>query len=59
MWRAAQRRRELKAASADWYEVRDQLADQVLKELGVKPTEAERQKMLRRGTSVAVGTGVV
>jgi tetratricopeptide (TPR) repeat protein len=42
---------ELKAASADWYEVRDQLADQVLKELGVKPSEAERQKMLRRGTS--------
>ena len=44
--------KELKAASADWYEVRDQLADQILKELGVKPTEAERQKMMRRGTSV-------
>ena len=42
---------ELKAASADWYAVRDQLADQVLKELGITPTEAERQKMLRRGTS--------
>jgi len=41
---------ELKAASADWYEVRDQLADQILKELGVKPTEAEHQKMLLRGT---------
>ena len=43
---------ELKAASADWYEVRDQLADQILKELGVKPTKAERQKMNRWGTSV-------
>ena len=42
---------ELKAASADWYEVRDKLADQVLKELGVKPTEAEHQQMRRRGTS--------
>jgi tetratricopeptide (TPR) repeat protein len=42
---------ELQAASADWYEVRDQLADQILKELGVTPTEGERQKMLRRGTS--------
>jgi tetratricopeptide (TPR) repeat protein len=44
---------ELKAASADWYEVRDQLADQVMKELGVTPTEAEHQKMLRRGTGSA------
>jgi TolB-like protein len=42
---------EIKAASADWYEVRDQLADQVLKELGVKPTTAEHEKMQRRGTS--------
>ena len=41
---------ELKAASADWYEVRDKLAEQVLNELGVKPSEAEHQKMLRRGT---------
>ena len=44
--------RELKAVSADWYEVRNQLADQVLKELGVKPGDAERRKMLQRGTSV-------
>ena len=43
---------ELKAASADWYGVRDQLAEQILKELGVKPGDAERQRMLRRGTSV-------
>ena len=44
--------RELKAVSADWYEVRDQLGDQILGELGVKPSDAERQRMLRRGTSV-------
>ena len=43
---------ELRVASADWYEVRDQLADQILKELGVKPSDAERQRMRRRGTSV-------
>ena len=42
---------ELNAVSADWYDVRDQLADQLLKELGIKPTDAEHQKMLRRGTS--------
>jgi len=44
--------KELKAASADWYEVRDKLAEQILNELGVKPSDAERQRMLRRGTSV-------
>jgi len=43
---------ELKAAAADWYDVRDQLANQILKELGVQPSEAERQRMLQRGTSV-------
>jgi tetratricopeptide (TPR) repeat protein len=43
---------ELKAASADWYQVRDQLGDQILNELGVKPGDAERQRMLQRGTSV-------
>jgi tetratricopeptide (TPR) repeat protein len=41
----------IEAASADWYEVRDQLVDLVLKELGVKPTTAEHEKMQRRGTS--------
>jgi tetratricopeptide (TPR) repeat protein len=40
----------IKAASADWYEVRDQLVDQVIKELGIKPTTAEHEKMKRRGT---------
>jgi len=42
---------EIRAASADWYEVRDQLVDQVMKELGVNPTTAEHEKMQRRGTS--------
>jgi tetratricopeptide (TPR) repeat protein/TolB-like protein len=44
--------KELQAVSADWYQVRDQLGDQILSELGVKPSDAERQRMLRRGTSV-------
>jgi tetratricopeptide (TPR) repeat protein len=44
--------KELKGVSADWYQVRDQLGDQILNELGVKPGDAERQRMLRRGTSV-------
>ncbi|MGO8929844.1 MAG: tetratricopeptide repeat protein [Limisphaerales bacterium] len=43
--------RELKAASTNWFEVRDQLAGQVLSELGVRPTEAERERMRRRWTS--------
>ena len=42
---------ELKAVSADWYEVRDQLAEQVLRELGIQPTEAERERMRRRETA--------
>jgi Flp pilus assembly protein TadD/TolB-like protein len=42
---------EIKAASADWYEVREQLVSQVLKELEVKLTTAEHEKMQRRGTS--------
>ena len=50
---------ELKAASADWYEVRDQLADQVLKELGVKPTEAEQPEDAAARDQFPVGTGVV
>ncbi len=42
---------ELSAASADWFEVRDQLAEQILKELGVTPSEEEQQKMVRRLTT--------
>ncbi len=42
---------ELSAASADWFEIRDRLTDQVLKELGVTPTEAERAKMTRHHTT--------
>jgi tetratricopeptide (TPR) repeat protein len=44
--------KELKAASADWYALRDQLGEQILKELGVKPSNAEHQRMLRRATTV-------
>jgi tetratricopeptide (TPR) repeat protein len=43
--------KELKAASTNWFEVRDQLGAQVLGELGAKPTQAEREKMRRRWTS--------
>ena len=42
---------ELSAASADWFEVRDRLAEQILKELGVTPSEEEQQKMVRRSTT--------
>jgi tetratricopeptide (TPR) repeat protein len=45
---------DLTAASADWYEVRDKLGEQLLAELGVKPTEAERARMLQRGTTNAL-----
>ena len=41
---------ELKAASTNWFEVRDQLAGQLPGELGVKPTEEESRKMARRWT---------
>jgi TolB-like protein len=44
--------KELKAVSADWYDVRDHLADQITKELGVKPGNTEHQRMRRRGTTV-------
>ena len=44
--------KELTAASADWYQVRDQLGAQILNELGIQPGDVERQRMLQRGTSV-------
>jgi tetratricopeptide (TPR) repeat protein len=44
--------KELQAVSTDWYEVRQQLGDQILSELGVKPRDAERHRMLRRGTGI-------
>ncbi len=36
---------ELIVSSADWFELRDELAGQILKGLGVKPSESDRQKM--------------
>lgn len=44
---------ELSGASADWFEIRDQLSQQILKQLGIKPTPVEQQKMRRRMTSSA------
>jgi pentatricopeptide repeat protein len=36
---------ELTVTSADWFDLRDELAGQILRELGIKPSESERQKM--------------
>jgi len=45
---------ELIVSLADWFELRDELAGQVLRELGIKPSESERQKMSQqRRTSPA------
>lgn len=42
---------ELTATSADWSELCDKLTEQILHELGVKPSEQERQKMGLRWTA--------
>ena len=42
---------DLSAASADWFEVRDQIVKKILDELAVHPTVAERGKMSVRPTS--------
>lgn len=42
---------ELIVSSADWFELRDELAGQILRELGVKPSESERQKMTHQWTT--------
>jgi tetratricopeptide (TPR) repeat protein len=47
----------LSVASADWYEVRDQLVEQLLEQLGVKPTKAEREKMRQRDTKSPLALG--
>ncbi|HUV62547.1 MAG TPA: tetratricopeptide repeat protein [Sedimentisphaerales bacterium] len=39
---------ELIVSSADWFELRDELAGQILRELGIKPSESERQKMAQQ-----------
>jgi tetratricopeptide (TPR) repeat protein len=41
----------LRAAAADWFAVRDELTAQILKGLGVTPSEAERARMARRATT--------
>ena len=43
----------LTASSPDWFELRDDLGKQILKELGVAPTKSERRKMSRRWTRSA------
>jgi tetratricopeptide (TPR) repeat protein len=45
---------ELSAKSADWYDVRDSLGEQIVKELRLVPSEEEKNRMLRRPTSSAV-----
>ncbi|MFC1793231.1 tetratricopeptide repeat protein, partial [Planctomycetota bacterium] len=42
---------KLVATSADWFELRDRLTEQILHQLGVKPSEQERQKMGLRWTA--------
>ncbi len=42
---------ELSASSADWFELRDTLIEQILKELCVVPSQKERQEMARRWTT--------
>jgi pentatricopeptide repeat protein len=36
---------EVTVTSADWFELRDKLAAQILAELGIKPSQSEQQKM--------------
>jgi tetratricopeptide (TPR) repeat protein len=45
---------DLRAASPDWFAVRDRLADQLLQALGVTPSAAERTRMGRRWTNSPV-----
>lgn len=42
---------ELITTSADWFELRNELTEQILHELGIKPSEQEQQKMGRRWTA--------
>jgi tetratricopeptide (TPR) repeat protein len=45
---------ELTAEAADWFDVRDSITDQILKELQVAPSEPERKKMQERWTASAL-----
>jgi len=42
---------ELISISVDWFKLRDELTEQILHELGVKPSEQEQQKLGRRWTN--------
>ena len=42
---------ELTATATDWFEMRDQLGQRLLQELGITVTEAERRKMAERPTA--------
>lgn len=48
---------EMVAASDDWFNVRDELADKILNQLSITPTDAECKKMARRWTSSTVALG--
>jgi tetratricopeptide (TPR) repeat protein len=41
----------LTAASTDWYDIRDNLTEQILGQLKIKPSEEEKKKLIRRGTT--------
>jgi tetratricopeptide (TPR) repeat protein len=42
---------EFEAVSSDWFDLRDRLTEQILHELGVKPSEQEQKKMGRQWTT--------
>ncbi|MHB8522572.1 MAG: tetratricopeptide repeat protein [Limisphaerales bacterium] len=46
---------DVTAASGDWFEIRDRLAEHLLKELAVRPTDVEREKMIQRGNTSLAG----
>jgi tetratricopeptide (TPR) repeat protein/TolB-like protein len=48
---------ETVAPSDDWFDVRDELTDKILKQLSITPTDAERKKMARRWTSSTPALG--
>ena len=42
---------ELKAASTNWFDIRDKIDQQILSELKIVPAEEERKKLVRRPTT--------
>lgn len=41
----------LTTASADWFDIRDNLTEQLLAQLKIRPSEEEKRKLIRRGTN--------